>query len=284
MENQRILVIGGTGFIGAPLVKKMIDNNFNVTLLIKRDAFGNKFIDCKYFIGDLLDKNGLMRTINNFDLVINLASVIRTINKKKYKENIDGARNLVEVLGEKGIKRLIYFSTQSVSLKEKGPYGKGKEAAERIIKDSNLNYLIIRPNYVYGIDMASDFYKLALLIFKLHIAPIIGNGNYKIQPVLRDDLVDATFSFVKNFSFRSIVEVSGRETLSINKVVNLIGENLEIKPFVFHIPISILKIFKNFIPFDIAGYTEDRISKNPFPNHNFSLFSDNLKKILKLLK
>ena len=72
-------------------------------------------------------------------------------------------------LEKKGIKKIIHFSTQNVNLKEKGPYSKSKEAAEAILGASNLDYLMIRPNYVYSIDKANDFYKLAVLISKFRI-------------------------------------------------------------------------------------------------------------------
>lgn len=278
------MVIGGTGFIGTPLVERLVREGYDITLLIEKGGFSNKLSSCKYFIGDLLDKGSFTEKINSFDLVINLAAIIRTVNKKKYQENIKGARNLVEILEEKGIKQLIHFSTQNVNLKEKGPYTKSKEAAEKIVRDSKLDYLIVRPNYVYAINKTNDFFRLASMISRFRVAVVIGKGNNKIQPVLREDLVDAVMDCVGNFSPRSIVEISGRETLSINEVVSLIKEGLKVKPLVLHVPLSILKIFKSFVPFDVNGYTEDRMSVNPFPNSKFSLFTENLKEILELLK
>ncbi len=285
MNNQKILIIGGTGYIGTPLVKKLMSNHYDITLLVReKSSFRDEFRGCKYFVGDLLDKESLLKNINNFDLVIDLAAVIRTINKKRYQENIIGVKNLIDVLKTKIIQRIIYFSTQSVNLKNKGPYSKSKEISEELIRESGLNYIIIRPNYVYGIDKTNDFYRMASFISKFRIVPIIGNGNYKIQPIFKDDLVNIVFGSVDNFKSRSIIEISGKETISINEIAKLIGESLKIKPLTLHIPVAILQLFKIFIPFDVDGYIEDRISQNPFRNYNFSSFKENLKKILKLLK
>ncbi|MCX9074644.1 MAG: NAD(P)H-binding protein [Candidatus Methanoperedens sp.] len=283
MENKRILVIGGTGYIGTSLVKKLNDSNYDVTLLVRNGHLLNESNKCKYFIGNLLDKESLIEKINDFDLIINLASVVRTINKKKYTDNIIGLKNLIDVMEKKKIKRMIYFSTQNVNLKDKGYYSESKEICEKLLIGSNLEYIIIRPNYVYGIDKNNDFYRMAVFIAYSHIAPIIGNGNYKIQPVLKEDLANSTLEIITEFKSGSIIEVSGNETISIKEIIRLIGKDLKVNPLMLHIPIKLLKIFDRFIPFDVDGFTEDRISASPL-KCQFSSFSDNLKKILSLIK
>lgn len=283
--SQKILIIGGTGYIGTPLVKKLKNAGYEPILLIRNKAdFRDEFAGCGYFIADLLDKESLRKNINGFDLVINLAAIIRTLDKKKYQENVSGTKNLIEVLEEKGIKKIIYFSTQSVNLKTKGPYAKSKEESEKILMSSKLDYMIIRPNYVYGVDNLNDFYRMALMAKKFRILPVIEGGNYKIQPVLKEDLINIVFGFVENFQPKSVIEISGSELISINEAGQLTKENLGIHCLKISIPVFILKLLKNFIPFDVDGYTEDRISKNPFLEYKFSSFRENLKKIINLLK
>lgn len=280
MENKRILVIGGTGYIGTCLVRKLIESNFDVTLLIRKGPLPDEFHFCNYIIADLLDKQSLTNNIHEFDLVINMASVIRTTNKKKYIENIEGLKNLIDVLENKRIEKLIYFSTQNVNLKNKGYYSKSKEICEMLLIDSNLNYLIIRPNYVYGIDKNNYFFKMALIISNFHIAPIIGDGNYKIQPILKEDLVNIVMKCIHNYKNHSIIDISGNETISINGIIDLMGKYCKMNPLKLHIPLKILTLFKWIIPFDIEGFTEDKISKLPYEECNLSSFSGNIEKIL----
>lgn len=278
MANKRILVIGGTGYIGKALVKKLL-NSYDVTLLVKNKK---KNINCKFFIGDLLNKKNLVNNISNFDMIINLASVVRSFNKKRYRENVIGLKNLVEAMKIKDVKKIIYFSSQNVNLKHNGYYSRSKKAAERLLIDSGIEHMIIRPNYVYGIDKENDFYRMMKIMSITRIAPILGKGKFKIQPVLKDDLINIITTFVSNFKDKEIVEISGEDTVSISNIINMLQKKLGIHVLRIHIPISLLKIFKSFIPFEIEGFEEDNTAKIPYRKYSFSSLNDNLNKIIQL--
>ncbi len=275
------MVVGGTGYVGKNLVKELIKNKYEVTILVK-DPPSYKIPNINYIFLDILDKDSLIKNIKDFDLVINLFSIIRSTNKTKYKYNVLGIKNLLEALKKNNLKNLIHFSTQNVNLKNKGYYAKSKQDAENLILNSGLNYVIIRPNYIYGIDKENFFYKMAFLIKYFRISLIMGNGNYKIQPLLKQEVSKTTINLIKNFKSNQIVEIYGKEIKSMNQIIKLLEQNLNINSLKIHIPYKILNIFKKFISFDVKGIEEDKISKKLFNNSSFSSLEDNLKEISKL--
>lgn len=268
MARERILVIGGAGYIGKAIVKEL-ERKFDV------EVFDKKFGD------DLMDKMSLEK-VREFDFVVNLASVVKSFNKKKYKNNVIGLKNLIWVLSD-GKTKLIYFSTQNVNLKEKGPYGLSKLACERILKKSDIDWMIVRPNYVYETGKKNYFFKMASLTKRFGFVFIIGSGENKIQPVLREDLAKVVIRLVENFKSKKIVEVSGGETYNLNEIAKMIGKNLNKKVRKIHVPVSLVKLFGFLIWFDVSGSNEDRISKIPY-KYNFSSFRENLKKIVGIVK
>ena len=281
MENQRILVIGGNGYIGRELVKKLKLNNFEVTVLLRKNIPG---YESKNIVGDLLDKECLLKNLRNFDLVVNLASIIRTVRKSRYQENVIGLQNVIDAMSANSIKRIIYLSTQNVNLADKGYYAASKALGEKILKKANLDHVIIRPSLVYGIDKQNDFYRLINLINKWRLAPIIGSGENKMQPLFKDDLINFIILAVKNFNKNQIIEVNGKDTVSMNQIISYISRSLKVAPIKIHAPLAILRIFRKFIPFDIDGYTEDRISRNCADNNAFSSFFGNLDAMISLYK
>lgn len=283
MANKRILIIGADGFIGRCLSEKLKNKaGYNLVLLVRKKPKA-PIPDSEYLIMNLLDKREVSENITNFDIVINTAAVVRTIKKQRYDENVSMMKNIIFALKKNRIKRIIHISTQNIHLVNKDSYSISKINSERILQNTNLDYLIIRPNYVYSINKDNDIYKLAKLIFYLNIAIVVGSGDKKMQPVLREDLVDIIMNTIEKFPKDNILEISGPETISIMSIISQISSNFNKKPLVIHIPFRFLSWLRFILPVDLHNLVENNISINPVKNHNFSSFKKDLKKICRLV-
>ncbi len=251
---NKILVIGGTGYIGKVLVDKLIKENYDVT------SYGSK--EC-----NVIDRKMLLEKVKGFDMIIYLVAVIRTTHKDKYAENFIGVWNTLNAMKKNNIKKICYFSTQAIYKKNIGIYAESKKICENLIKISNVDYVIVRPNYVYGIDKQNDIWRLYNIAKRFKLCPIIGNGNNKIQPIRKELLCDETIKFIKEWVSKNEIDISGDMVVSLNQIGEIISKRTKSK--IIHIPISILKLFRRFIPFDINGYEEDMISdKNKIEGNN----------------
>src|SRR3989339_344218 len=261
MENKRILVVGGTGYIGQSLVSCLLRYNYEVSLLHKKTLY---------------------EAAKNIDAVIYLASVIRTWNKKKYQENSAGLRNMIDVMKERGVKKLIYFSSINAAIEQTGNYGDSKKACEKIVMNSRLDYMIVRPNYVYGIDKRNDFYKFYSLIKKIHIFPIIGNGENKFEPINKDDVSELIVKLLKNWQSKKLIYLSGKQKISLNGFAGMIKKISNKKFISVHFPIRSLQPFKKILPLDLDGIDQDRVAQGETLYGGADIKED-LQKIIKLI-
>ncbi len=262
MENKRVLVVGGSGYVGRELVD-LLTNHGHTVMSLSRG--GQSLPNATVIKGNALDIGLMEKLLGDFDIVVYLAAVIRAFNKRNYEENILGAEVLCDSLMLCSNKpELIYFSTQNTSLAKTGPYGNSKRRAEAIVRKKLPRAVILRPNYVYGIDCDNDFARLAKIIHRLRICPVLAGGQTKFSPVHKSDLASLLVEEILNDleSFvGSTVDVSGENCISINDIVNYYRQIIPKKFLRVHVPFTLLKIMKPLIPFDVDGFNLSRISK-----------------------
>lgn len=167
MYKDKILITGGSGFIGINLVRHFYNLGFEV---INYDV--NKPIDKihldKWIQGDILDFKKIEKVILDFqpDYILHFAARTDLNENKdiiKYNSNIDGVKNLVNIINNCNfIKRVIYASSRMVCKIDYIPkdysdycppnlYGKSKMIGEQIVKENaKHDYLIIRPTSIWG--------------------------------------------------------------------------------------------------------------------------------------
>jgi UDP-glucose 4-epimerase len=210
---MKFLVTGGAGYIGSHMVKYLQDRNFIVDV-IDNFSTGNKWAlnNCNIFEIDLLDKIALDNVFshNKYDAVFHFAakSIVGEsfIHEKEYlKNNVDGSKNLLEVIIQYNIKNIIFSSSASVfgsidsnKISENhpkfpiSPYGKSKLIFEEILREKvgefNLNVVILRYFNAAGADnsgLIGEYHDP-----ETHLIPSIFNnllGNNNILKIYGDD-------------------------------------------------------------------------------------------------
>lgn len=176
---MRVLVTGGTGFVGSALLKELISRGHIVYCLSRQDEFdGNRVRDVSYVRGDLLNYDGLKLAVGDIqpEAVVHLAAYTPVRfsfdNPVKYAQiNYVGTVNLVEAVLRfgHGVRQLLAASTAEVygpyleprTVTEESvptpstPYAVAKLAADHYVryvhtKSRTVNYTVLRPTNSYG--------------------------------------------------------------------------------------------------------------------------------------
>jgi len=193
---MHIAIIGGSGFIGTRLTKRLLSSGHKVKILDKHDS---KYYPELRVFADVREVDSLKKELSsNFDCVINLAAEHKDDVEPRslYDEvNVDGAENVCKVCSELRIKKIIFISSVAVygfaplNTNEMGEihyfndYGRTKWLAEgkyRVWlesgKDNSLT--IIRPTVVFGEQNRGNVYNLLHQISS-GLFPFVGNGKNK---------------------------------------------------------------------------------------------------------
>ena len=168
-KNNNILIVGGTGFIGYHLSKKLLKKGWEVTSISTKKPNKKRYIkEVKYLFCDIANKQSLKNKIKNyFRYVVNLGGYVDHSNKQKtYKSHFLGCKNLVEILLKNPPESFVQMGSCVEYGRLKSPqkenqrckpltiYGKAKLAATKYLlqlnKKNNFPSIIIRLYLAYG--------------------------------------------------------------------------------------------------------------------------------------
>lgn len=235
-----ILLTGATGFTGEFVLKELVNRGHEVTCFVRETSNLEtiKRLNVKYVYGELDNSNSLCEALEGKKALINIASL-----------GFGHAPNIINACEKKNVQRAIFVSTTGIFTKL-NPDSKGiRLEAERLIKESSLEYTIIRPTMIYGTPKDRNMWRLVKYLKKLRVLPILGDGKYLQQPVYVADLANAIVSaYEKSISVGKAYNVSGAKALTYNEVVDTVGKALGRKVLKIHVPMSLsynlLKVYE----------------------------------------
>jgi nucleoside-diphosphate-sugar epimerase len=193
-------------------------------------------------VGDVTDVETLRLALKDVPAVIHMAAATsagRLDPAVAYRVNVGAASALVEACRSSGA-RLIVLSTQHVYLPVPGLYGRTKRMADRIFTESGVPVTILRPSLVYGPGSRGVFVRLATLVRKLPIIPVIGPGQWRMRPLFLDDLVDVLLAVLARPELAArIYDVGGPDLVTYDDFLSAICTAIGRQCRTFHLPLPV---------------------------------------------
>jgi NADH dehydrogenase len=242
---MRVFVCGGTGFVGGHLRQALRERGHTVRLLVHRRKEGVEQ-GVEQAEGDVTRPETLAAAVAGCDATINLVGIIREFPDRGVtfeKLHVEGTRNVVAAARSAGIRRHLQMSAVGTRPAATSHYHRSKYRGEEEVRASGLDWTIFRPSLIFG--PKDDFInKLAGFIRTLPAVPVIGDGEYPIQPVSGADVARC---FAMSLDMPETVgrtfELCGPDRLTYNELLDCIGRALG-KNRVVKVgnPLSIMKL------------------------------------------
>jgi nucleoside-diphosphate-sugar epimerase len=273
---MRILVTGGSGFIGTRLVCELLKAGHQVTIFDKNTSsqYPNRVI-----IGDVRDKGTLVKAVAGHNVVYHLAAEhaddVRPTSLY-HDVNVGGTQNLIAAVNNSGANKIIFTSSVAVYPLNAGEpdedskvapfneYGKSKYEAEKVFtewvaEDDSRSLTLIRPCVIFGEDNRGNVYNLLSQICKKRFI-MIGSGQNKKSIGYVGNIVEFLMFCLdfrpgfKLFNYADKPDITTNELIGIAK--NAFGRNGDSE---LHITYSIGLL--GGLAFDLLA----RISGKSFP-------------------
>jgi uncharacterized protein YbjT (DUF2867 family) len=249
-----ILVCGGTGFVGSAIVRELLARGERVAVLGRdgekvRTMFGDG-VEARE--GDVRHPEQLGAAMDGVDVVINAVqfpnSPIENRRKGWTFEDVDlkGTRNQVDAAKAAGVRRFVYLSGVGAARDAEKHWFRYKWEAEKYLQDSGIEWVIVRPTWVYG---PGDVSLNRFLGFakRLPFIPMFGSGKQQMQPVFIDDVGRVSADAALNpEAANHMFEVGGPDVMSMNDVVKTALDVLGKRRPLLHQPVRLGKTIGAF--------------------------------------
>jgi NADH dehydrogenase len=156
--------------------------------------------------------------------------------------HVDGTRNLVAAAQTDGVRRFVHMSALGTRAQARSRYHQTKWEAEEIVRQSGLNYTILRPSLIYGPEdhFVNQFLSLSRW---LPFLPVMGPGNCRMQPVGVEDVARCFVQALqKPESEGQVYEVCGPDPLTFMQILDAILKAADRRRLKVHIPMPLARL------------------------------------------
>ncbi|HEX7967289.1 MAG TPA: complex I NDUFA9 subunit family protein [Stellaceae bacterium] len=242
MRYQRVTVVGGSGFIGRYIVKRLAAKGA-VVAAVSRYAAAAGFLRPMGDVGQVVpieaslgDEAALAASVAGADAVICSVGILYERGRQTFDavHNL-GAARLARLARAAGAKRFVHISAIGADIHSPSAYGRSKALGEAAVRGAFPGAVVLRPSIVFGPE--DDFFnRFAALARYLPALPLIGGGRTRFQPVYVGDVADAVVAALEHhdapgriyqlggpaiYSFKELMELMLREIRRRRVLVNL---------------------------------------------------------------
>jgi uncharacterized protein YbjT (DUF2867 family) len=265
----KILLTGGTGFVGPKVAHALRARGHEVRALVRRPEHAKRLQSwgCERLEGDVTDAASLRAAAHGCEAVVHLVAIIQGSAEDFERVMIRGTENLVAAAKEAGARRFVLMSALGTSEqnRELTPYYRAKWAMEQAVAGSGLEHVAFRPSFVFGKDGGV----LPMFVRQVKyspLTPIVGNGEIRLQPIWVDDVaeffaqaVDAPGAAGRTF------EICGPDAVTWNELYARIRKALDVRRGTVHLPVGLVRA---------AAFFAERLPHAPITRDQLTMLTE----------
>ena len=251
---MKALITGGAGVVGRALCRELQVRGVQARVLtLPGDPLAKSLPpEVEVFYGDVTDYASMRPAFDGVDVVFHLAAILLSTKRGEFERiNTGGTRNVVSACQDAGIRRILYVSSISVTYPVLTPYGASKLAGESCVKDSGLDWTIVRPTLVIGDGGGIEYKMFERYVMRFPVYFLPGGGMSKKRPVRSVDLVKGiAVAGLSPEALGKTYALAGPEILSMEQMAERILKNAGKKHWMIPLPWWIsrrLAVLKNWI-------------------------------------
>lgn len=232
MTIKKVLLLGGSGFVGTAVANHLANLDITVTVPSRRRERHKALIalpNVDMIEADINDPVQLQQLMVGQDAVINLVGILHSNDLKlpygrRFAEaHVELPKKIVAAARATGIKRLLHMSALKASPDAPSEYLRSKADGEAVVTASGLDFTVFRPSVIFGVgdSFLSTFAKLLRLLPRFYV----GYGHAKFQPVHVADVAEVIVrSLLDSSAVGQTYELVGPKVYTLRQIIEYVNE------------------------------------------------------------
>ncbi|MBV8133864.1 MAG: complex I NDUFA9 subunit family protein, partial [Alphaproteobacteria bacterium] len=246
MRSGRTAVLGGSGFIGRYVVKRLAARG-DVIAVGCRNAEQAKFLKPLGDVGQIVPLNiaiGNEELLAAFlagnDTLVNCVGILQEKGSQTFDLlHHSGPARLARFAREAGVERFVHFSAIGADSRSSSAYARTKAAGEQAVRDAFPTVTILRPSIVFGPE-DQFFNRFAAIAMLSPVLPLIGGGETRFQPVYVGDVADAVMKCLEDSaSAGRLYELGGPKIYTFRELLDLLLSEIRRKRRFLDVPFGL---------------------------------------------
>jgi len=243
-----ILITGGTGFIGSRVILRLEQSRFPLKVLLRPQRVVTKLphdLALDVVVSSLKDQRSLRAVLSGVKTVLHFASAENEKPRPNFEDvDVIGTETLIKASIDAGVEKILFISRIGADNNSIYPILKAKALAENVIKNSGLDYVILRLTDVFGEDdhftnQLANYIKAAP-----GLVPLPEGGKTVLQPLWIEDLISSIFLILEDDLFyKSIYTIGGGEFLEFRSIIKIIMKKVEKRKILFAVSPAYLRLY-----------------------------------------
>jgi uncharacterized protein YbjT (DUF2867 family) len=226
---KKVLVLGGSGFVGRHVCEKLNQQQIHVTVLTRRRA-NARHLQMLPLVDVIevasLDSASLAAQLAGHDAVVNLIAILHGSEAAFEKAHVDLPKALVSACHtnvSSGVRRIVHVSALGAAPDSPAMYQRSKARGEAVLRESGLDVTLLRPSVIFGSEdkFLNTFASLQALFPVIPLA----SAEARFQPVWVEDVATAVIHCLHDRStVGKTFEACGPDVFTLKQLVELAGQ------------------------------------------------------------
>jgi uncharacterized protein YbjT (DUF2867 family) len=224
-STRNVLVLGGTGFLGAHVCEKLQRDGWRVTVPTRR-AINAKNVQhlpsLTVLEADVHQAAALDRLLPGHDAVVNLVAILHGDEAAFERTHVALPSKLARACLASGVRRLVHLSALGVASDSPARYQRSKARGEQVLREAGLDLTVLRPSVIFGAgDRFLNLFAKLQSVFP--VVPLAG-AHARFQPVWVEDVANAVVASLRQPSaVGQTIECVGPDVLTLADLVRIAG-------------------------------------------------------------